>query len=314
MAASAPARSGRRAVLLTATVALLAGPASAQLLPWEVTVAEIEAGRIRGLAERLSKQNLLYQLRLGDVRKTDLIETSTRIDRIIASLEKGSPSYSVPAAWTPEIRAQLEGVDGAWGPLRRIATASAYDTFRLTREFAPRENRIGDPLLLRYFDDLSENLVATSEVLLDLYHRECLKTGLEVCATAHTSGYAAMLIERTAKEAIYIVAGIDTRQRQKKLQATIEAYSALRAQNQASPFFAAALDPARGVSAKAAAELLASLRADWDAMQAQFRMLAAGDAANFDLPGMLLIHARLVDKVERMTAALVRYASMEYGS
>jgi hypothetical protein len=68
------------------------------------------------------------------------------------------------------------------------------------------------------------------------------------------------------------------------------------------------------VSARAAGELLDSLRSDWDAMQNQFKLLAAGDESNFDLPAMLVVHDRLVDKVERMAAALVRYASLAYGS
>lgn len=315
--AASPARFGRRAVLLTAALACmvdLAGPASAQLLPWEITVAEIEAGRLRGLAQRLAKQNLLYQLHLGDVRKDDLVDTADRIDRILHSLERGSPSYSVPAPWTPELREKLERVDDAWGPLRRIARASAYDTFRVSREYVPRESRVGDPLLLAYFDGLAEDLVTASEALLEAYHGECLKTGLGVCATARTSGYAAMLIERAAKEAVQIVAALDTKHSREQLAQTIEAYQALRAANQESPFFAAALDPNRGLSAKAAGALLESLRDDWDAMQYQFALLAAGDEENFDLAAMLLVHGRLVDKVERMTAALVRYASLAYGS
>lgn len=313
MSALAPPRM-RPVALLVAAIMLLAGSAGAQILPWEITVAEIEAGRLRGLAQRLAKQNLLYQLRLGDVRKSDLVETSGRIDRVILSLEKGSPSYSVPAAWTPALREQLEKVDEAWGPMRRIATASAYDTFRLSREFVPRDSRRGDPLLLRYFDELAQNLVSESEALLDVYHQECVKTGLEVCATARTSGYAAMLIERAAKEAVQVVANLDPVESQKQLKRTIAAYGELREANQDSPFFADALDPSRGLSAKAAGELLTSLRDDWDAMQNQFTMLAAGDEENFDLQAMLLVHGRLVDKVERMTAALVRYASLAYGS
>ncbi|MGH0028856.1 MAG: type IV pili methyl-accepting chemotaxis transducer N-terminal domain-containing protein [Myxococcota bacterium] len=301
-------------MLSAALLVLLAGPAPAQILPWEVTVAEIEAGRLRGLAQRLAKQNLLYQLRLGEVRKPDLIETSDRIDRVIASLEKGSPSYSVPAPWTPEIRAQLAKVDAAWGPMRRIATASAYDTFRVSREFVPREDRRGDPLLLRYFDRLADALVEESEVLLAIYHDECEKTGLEVCPVARDSGYASMLMERAAKEAVKVIADIDGDASRKQLNATIEAYRELRIENQKSPFFAAAIDPTRGLSAQAAGELLESQRSDWDAMQAQFRLLAAGDEENFDLPGMLLIHERLVDKTERVTAAFVRYASLAYGS
>ena len=198
--------------------------------------------------------------------------------------------------------------------MRRIATASAYDTFRLSREFVPRDSRRGDPLLLRYFDELAQNLVSESEALLDVYHQECVKTGLEVCATARTSGYAAMLIERAAKEAVQVVANLDPVESQKQLKRTIAAYGELREANQDSPFFADALDPSRGLSAKAAGELLTSLRDDWDAMQNQFTMLAAGDEENFDLQAMLLVHGRLVDKVERMTAALVRYASLAYGS
>ena len=301
-------------VLLAAAIALIAGPARAQILPWEVTVAEVEAGRLRGLAERLAKQNLLYQLRLGDVRKADMVETSERIDRVIASLQKGNPSYSVPAAWTRPIRRQLEKVDNAWGPLRRIAMASSYDTFRFSRELVPRANRQGDPLLLRYFENLSQSLVRESEVLIDVYHEECVKTGLEVCDTAHTSGYPAMLIERAAKEAIGVVAEINGAKSRKRLQETIDAYLAFRKTTQESPFFAAALSPERGINAKAAGELLQSLRDDWDAMQDQFTILAAGDVENFDLPQMLRIHARLAAKIERMTAALVRYAGVIYGS
>jgi len=38
------------------------------------------------------------------------------------------------------------------------------------------------------------------------------------------------------------------------------------------------------------------------------------DDENFDTQRMLTIQARPVNKVERLTAALVRYASMAYGS
>ena len=313
MAASAPTPF-RRAWLVSAALLLVAGQTPAQILPWEVTVAEIEAGRLRGLIQRISKQNLLYQLRLGEVTKQDLLETADRIDRVLLSLEKGSPSYSIPAPWTTALREQVAKVDGLWGPLQRIAVASAYDTFRVSREFVPADDRRGDPLLLRYFDDLGLHLVEQTEKLLDLYQAECLKTGLEVCDTARTSGYGAMLIERAAKEAVYVVAEIDVNQNSKRLNATIEAYQTLRRENQQNPFFAEALNPDRGLSARAAGELLTSLRSDWDAMQDQFTILASGDVENFDLQRMLGIHTTLVEKVERMTAALVRYASLTYGS
>ncbi len=314
MAAFARSRAGPLAMFTVAALVFTAGSAPAQILPWEVTVAEIEAGRLRNLAQRLSKQNLLYQLHLGGVRKSALIETATQIDRVIESLEQGSPPHSIPAPWTPALRVQLRRVDGVWGPLRRIAIASPYEYIRVSREFLPPESRRGDPLLVRYFDDLSLDLVAESEKLLEVYHQECLKTGLEVCPAARGSGFAAMVIERATKEAIYIVAGIDPERNRAQLESTIAAYRELRRANDESPFFTAALDPERGVSARAASKLLVSLREDWDAMEAQFAILGAGDEQNFDLRRLLATQSRLVEKVERLTAALVRYASLTYGS
>ena len=64
----------------------------------------------------------------------------------------------------------------------------------------------------------------------------------------------------------------------------------------------------------AAGKLLVSLREDWDAMEVQFAILSAGDEQNFDLRRLLATQTRLVEKVERLTAALVRYASLTYGS
>ncbi len=199
MAARAPTWRSR-ALLAASALALVADPVAAQVLPWEVTVAEIETGRLRNLAQRLSKQNLLYQFHLGGVRKSDLVETAERIDRILERLEEGSPTYSVPAPWTPALREQVRDVDAMWGPLRSIAVASPYESLRVTRQFMPPPDRRGDPLLIRYFDRLSLDFVAETEALLDLYDAECVKTGSEICTTARTSGYSAMLIERATKE------------------------------------------------------------------------------------------------------------------
>jgi len=313
------AASGARCVrslwmLLAVTLLTSAGSGSAQILPWEITVAEIEAGRLRNLAERLSKQNLLYQYRLGTVRKADLIDTAEMIDRVVASLEKGSPTYSVPEPWTDAIRDQVLRVDEVWGRLRRIAVASPYEYLRVSRDFLPTADLRGDPLKVRLFDDLARELIGESEKLQELYHLECVATTVGVCDTARTSGYAAMLIERVAKQAVFIVAGIDVKANRAGLAKTVEAYHAVRRANNESAFMADALNPERGVSAQAAAELLESLRADWDSLQAELAVLEEGDEQNFDLKELLVIQDRLAAKVERLTAALVRYASLTYGS
>ena len=314
MAASAPTFLRSGAVLLIVSLAVAAGPAPAQLLPWEVTIAEIEAGSLRHLSQRLDRQYLLYQLRLGDVLKTELNETVTQIDRVLEMLDRGSPSQSIPAAWTPALTRQVERVQGAWSPLRTLVKVGPYEQIRLLQETVPVKERQSDPLGLRYFDDLTRVLVVEVEKLLDTYHQECTATGLEICMTARTSGYAAMLIERATKEAIYVFAEIDRDENRKRLRRSIEAYREVRRANDESPFFAAALDPARGVSAKAAAELLVSLREDWDALQVDLESLLAGDKKSFDLRRLLGVQVTLVEKVERLTAALVRFASLTYGT
>jgi hypothetical protein len=313
MAVSAWARALPKAVLVAAVLWLHGASAQTHLLPWEVTVAEIETGRLRYLSERLSKQYILYQLRLG-VSKPDLNETAAQIDETLANLERGNPSRSIPAPWTPDLRERVASVDRSWAPLRRIATASPYDHLRVAREFMKPEVRRGDPLLIRYFDELSALMITEVELLIATYHARCLETGLEICPTAQTSGYAAMIIERAIKQAVFVVAGIDAAANRERMTESLVAYQAVRDANDTSEFFAAALDPQRGASAAAAGQLLASLRSDWDAMQQQFAILAAGDEENFDLEQLLLIQTRMVEKIERLTAALIRYANVTYGS
>ena len=285
-----------------------------EVIGYEISIAQTEAGRLRHLAERLAKQNLLYQLHLGDVRKSDLVETASRIDRVIETLELGSPGYAVPAPWTPALREQLKKVDQTWGPLRSIAVANPYDYLRTTRQFANAEGSMKDPLVIRYFDALASDLVRESEVLMGLYDAECKKAGASpvLCVTASTSGYSAMLSEMATKQAIYVVAGIDTEENRARLAETIEAYERGRRAVNESPFFDAAMSKERGQAGEFAQGLLESLRQDWDEMQKEFAILNAGDEKNFDLDRLLQRHALFVGRIERFTAAMVRYANIAY--
>ena len=69
-AVRAPVLAAVAAVLFV--VPLFPSTGLAQILPWEIVVAQIETGRLRNFAERLAKQNLLFQLHLGETRKSDL--------------------------------------------------------------------------------------------------------------------------------------------------------------------------------------------------------------------------------------------------
>ena len=307
-----------RALALSALcvgMATSALPAAAQVVGYEISVAQIEAGRVRHLAQRLAKQNLLYQLHLGGVKKSDLVDTSTRIDRVIETLQLGSPGYAVPAPWNQALREQIRKLDETWGPLRSIATASPYDYLRVARQFAGTDTSVKDPLVIRYFDSLAMDLVDESETLMALYDVECKKSGAgaELCITAASSGYNAMLSEMAIKQAVYVIAGIDVKEQREALRETMAAYDAARKANEQSPFFAAALAPERGEAGAFARTLLGNVRSDWSEMEKEFAILGAGDEKNFDLQRLLTLHGRMVGRIERFTAALVRYANIAYG-
>ncbi len=53
----------------------------------------------------------------------------------------------------------------------------------------------------------------------------------------------------------------------------------------------------------------------WElAIEKELDMLEAGDEINFDLHNLLATEKRLVAKLERFAAAVIRYASVTYGS
>ena len=299
---------------LLALMAPAPAATAADVIGYEMSVAQIEAGRLRHLAERLAKQNTLFQLRLGSVRKEDLVRTATRIDRVIETLENGSPGYSVPPPWTRELRDRLEKVDHAWQPLRSIAVASQIDYLRRGQQYGGSTR--SDPLMIRYFDGMAADLVTASEELMRAYGAECKGSSSaspELCVTASLSGMSAMLSERATKEAVYIVGGIEPKKNRAGLAETIEAYGKTRKVIAEMPFFATALSPERGESAVFARNLLLSVQSDWDDIEREFQILGAGDESNFDLDRLLQVQERMVGRIERFTAAMVRYANIAYG-
>ncbi len=310
-----PLRSVMRRIAAFAATLLLAGGASADLFGYEVSVAQTEAGRLRHLGHRLAKQNLLFQLHLAGQLKADVVQTVADIDRVIETLERGHSHFSIPAPWTREIREQIQEVDRSWGPLRSIAVANPYDYLRVNRQFMDAENRGNDPLLLRYFDALTDAFVAESEKLLAIYDAECRKTDISpvLCDTAAISGYSAMLAEKATREITYVVAGIDADQNRERLVQTVAQYEKASSANDDSPFFESALSPERGKAGEAARELLGSLRSDWIAIRKNVAMLEAGDEQNFELDQLVQVQEQLVEKMERLGAALLRYANIVYG-
>lgn len=82
------------------------------------------------LAERLSKQNLLYQLHLGETSKQEMHDTSAELDRILAILEAGSTFYSVAGPPSEAVRKQIHEID--LRSILKIQSALVEDIERFT--------------------------------------------------------------------------------------------------------------------------------------------------------------------------------------
>lgn len=312
-----------RAFLLSAAVFLapVAGPVAAQdaipdieVLPYEMAIAEREAGRLRGLAQRLSKQNLLYQLHLGETSKDGMMETAREIDRTLQVLRSGNTAYSIPAPWTPKIESQLDQVDAVWSSLRPIATASAFDYLRRSRRYMSPEARRGDPLSIRYFDSLSDQFAEEAEKLLGLYFEDCKKTGFEQCLIATQSGVPAGLTHRMIKEAVLLAAGFDSSTGRKRLDESRGAFDEQWDRTLKSSLVAYATDPSRGPQGEFVTRLLENIQGDWQTLRKSLDIAVTGDEQLIDVDGLLRIESRLIQRLERLNATLTRYAIVRYAT
>ena len=298
--------------LLPALALLVTGPVRAGERPYEIGGAQQEIGRIRALAERLSKQNLFYQLHLADQSKQDLLDASAELDRVLELLRKGSAVYSVAAPPNPAIRAQIDQVDVAWGPVRRMATASPYDYLRRANEFMPRESRLGDPLFIQSFDRMTRALMVEVDRLMALYQKECEKTGYELCALAATHGIPIMLTERVVKELVFVYTGINRDGDADRLRETRDAIDAYYSQVRQLPLFFEVMDPARGDAAAFVSGLWGSIEEDWDRLRQKVELAISGRAEEVNIEHVLKIQARLVEEWERLDAVIVRFVNAKY--
>jgi hypothetical protein len=292
---------------------LLSLPSSAQVQPFEMGIAGREAGLLRGLAQRLSKQNLLYQLHLAGVRKDDMLETSGEIERIIALLQRGNANYAVPAPWTSGVREQLDATEAAWSVLQPIATASPFEYLRRTRQFMPAENRLGDPLSIRYFDNLSNDLTDQATRLLAAYENECEKTDFPNCSAARSSGLWAMLTQRMVKEAVLVFAGIDPSKHQQRLDEDRATLEKLLLDARKIPLIQDAMSPERGERGAFVAGLLDDIESDWRAFARELKLVLADDERGIDLANLIRIEGKLVGRMQRLNTTVTRYAIGRFG-
>ena len=301
-----------RWALFLALALLLPYSVQAGERPYEIGGAQQELGRIREATERLSKQNLFYQLHLTHQEKQDLHDTSAELERSLELLREGSVAYSVAAPPNQAIRNQIDELDKAWGPVRRMALASPYDYLRRANEFMPRRYRLGDPLFVRSFDRMSQALIAEVDRLIALYQKECLKTDYELCELASSHGSPIMLTERVVKELVFVYTGPGDEGDRDRLRATRDAIDAHHLELVQLPIYQEATDPSRGDAAVFVTGLWSSIDEDWGRLRPEVDLAISGRAEEIDLKEVLKIQARLVETWERMNVVALRFIEAKY--
>jgi len=296
---------------LAVSLALSVSPMNARAedpIPFEIGLSAREAGHVRALFERLSKENILYQFHLGDITKQRMQETASQIDRVLETLETGSPAYSIAPPVTQEIRDQVHVLDGHWGRLRRLALASPYDYLRYSSDLMPKRSRQGDPFSIRVFDDMAADAIREADALQSLIVAECKKTGYEFCDAASQSGFFNMHIQRIAKELVFVYAGIDVDENVAELRANRDRLDASLKALGSSPILTGAIAPSRGRSASFVGALWDSIQEGWARLRLEADVVIEGRVDGLDVRRMLKVQRELVDELDRLRAALSRYA------
>ncbi|MDP6978501.1 MAG: hypothetical protein QF570_07855 [Myxococcota bacterium] len=281
--------------------------------PYEIGIANREAGRMRALAERLSKQNVFYQRHLAGVQKRDMHGPVNEIDRILEQLNRGSTYYSVAGPPNEQARLKLAAIDEAWIPVRKLALASPYDYLRRAQQFVPPESPRGDPLVLAGFDKLAARFISQVEKLMDVYYAECVKTNYQLCDVSRRSGQPTMLAERVMKEIVFIHAGIEPEKRGKRLAESVELFDSNWVGFGKASLYQAAVDPSRGEDGQFIAGLRKSIDRNWTTLRGEANLAMEGRVDEVDLAAMLTVQRSVVDEFERFVAVIGRFAAGGFG-
>ena len=303
-------------LVLAALVQVGVTRSSEELQPFEVGAAMIHLGRVRMLAQRISKQNLLIQLNLADVERSAMAETAREVDATLDALREGGAMMAVPEPPTRRIHDQIDEIEAAWGTLRAMALASPFDYVRRSRG----ERRPDDPLLVRYFDDLATHLDRSAVAAVALYREVCIENGIpsivgtsaeEICTLMARATETSMLSERMAKQASFVVAGVDLQRNLKNLRRTRDRFSKALDTALGSTIIRAAMNPERGTEGVVVAGIGEEIEEGWARLRGDVDLLLEDRHNEVALERALANQAALVWNVQRLSVAVERFAAQQ---
>jgi len=301
----------RRVLAVAAASLLVTAPAGAVLLDHEYIAAYTQLGRLRMLSERVSKQNLLYQLHLADQHKLEVLATVNAMNEALEMLRAGSPMLGVPAPPSAEIAAQLDAIALAWRPVETMATASPFDYLRRSREFVPPRNERGDPLRIAHFDRMTEALDAEVVKAVELYIAACKADGYERCELGRLGRLTETRAERLVKQAVFVFAGMNVEANRKRLAETRAALEDVLIRKEhgegmaeAREVIREAVDTEKTPHAAQIVELRDGIRDAWRRLDREIELVDRGHAEEANLKRALSLQQLIVSDMQRLNVAI----------
>ncbi len=275
-----------------------AGPSHAQG-EIETRVATESSGKLRMLFQRASRQYVMFQYGVGNlaITKQPLLETVEEIGLILRRLQSPDTPAGSAASASPEVNSQLKLVVEKWDRLYKIYTYQPYKLFQ-AKELLPPAVRKQDPVLVRYVDRLTRELLAEADLLGDAYVRYCESTGSTRCGgRVREIGTQMLLVESVTNNLLFAVLDIDQAERRKRLRERTEELEASLAAAGTPGYYGE--NPSMLIP-----PVLETISAYWQQMKTLVDLGLKGDQDEFDIDQLLRSQQRLIEEILHLTSLL----------
>lgn len=289
-----------RASLCTMLVFVPAPDLQAQLEVDEST-SNYNYGRMRMLVKRSSRQYTMYQYGIGELSnsRAPLLSTIDEFDRVFRRVRESGPGRGLPAISEPALVNQLEVISDQWARLEEIYTFQPYK-LALHNELLPVGQRRDDPVLVRYVDRLTDDLLGEYETLTNEFSAYCERTGSDACnfILLETGGLM-QLSESIATDILFAKLKIDRKSRRQRVREKSAEFVAKLNRMRAPDYFSTD-QPAL------VRPVLATIEAYWQQLKVFVDLTAARNEKRVDIDLMLRAEQRLVDEVANLVDVLAQ--------
>lgn len=257
------------------------------------------SGQMRMLAQRAAGEYLMFQYGVGPlaVSKEPLLATVQQLNETLRQLSAGETGFAPGVVASPEIQAQLKLIGEKWERLEKIYTYQPYLLYQ-AKELLPPAVRKQDPVLVRYVDRLTQELLDECTILIKFYVNQCEATDSGACQErVREASTQSLLVERVSSNLLFTLLDIDRESRREQLRDSAEQLQASFEGAKAPGYF--------GENPSVLIEpLMETIAVYWKQMNASVKLVLGGDEEEVDVDLMLRSKRRLLEEIEQLTLIL----------